>query len=90
MSDTPQTLTLGIYGGAKLTDDRGAVLWDSEDDDEAREELGEFIEEEDADDLLDYLYAKNLCPDPDAVEVVIEVAEGEEEELPFAIPAGHD
>lgn len=73
-------LTLGLYGDAVLMDG-SKKLWSS-DTPEMQELFGDFIEEEQIGDIIDYLNESGLIADadPSAVEIIVEISDDEEED----------
>lgn len=82
------TLTLELYGSAELSDAQDNPLWSTMSDETALAMFGEFIDEEQIDDLIDYLTQEGFITDSDTVEVVVEIPEDDDSGETYMIPAG--
>lgn len=67
-------LLLTEYGTAILTTDSGEQVWSSDDDADFLEEFGDdFIRDEDAEEIIEYLEEKEELTDDEAEDIEIEV-----------------
>lgn len=69
-------LVLDLYGGAVLMDG-SKKLWSS-DTPEMQEQFGDFVEEEQIGDVLDYLEESGLIEGPNDVETIVEVSDDDD------------
>lgn len=76
------TLKMDAEGKAQLIDSDGASVWESddEDDSEFHTQFGDFMEEDQADDLVDWLFNHVTLPPGAEIEVEVEYEEEEDDE----------
>lgn len=73
------TLVLSEFGSGILEDDDGNTLWTSDEDETFLETHDEFIDEEDADNVIQYLKDADIVPESANVEVDVHYPENDDD-----------
>jgi hypothetical protein len=73
-------LTLDMTGGVQLHDEDDELIWSSDDADEFSEEFDDFVEEDETDDVIEWLRDHDVISESDHVEVNVEYGDDLDEE----------